>query len=121
MEMQAKLLVGCGFILSAAIIFYNSLAFPPLFSFESPPRSLLALSAEDVSQEESPAGKININTASAWQLRQIQGIGPVTAEKIITYREKNGLFTDLAQLLEIEGIGKKTLEQIQDFISINNA
>lgn len=63
-------------------------------------------------------GKININTASIEQLDSIPGIGKVTAQKIIDYREKNGGFNNVEDLKNIDRIGDKTIEKIKDSIDI---
>jgi competence protein ComEA len=55
---------------------------------------------------------INVNTATAEELTALPGIGQVTAEAIIAYREENGPFTSLADLDEVSGIGPATLENI---------
>jgi competence protein ComEA len=64
-------------------------------------------------QEET---KININTADAARLQELSGVGPSKAESIITYREENGPFTSINQLLEVRGIGEKTIEEWKDKI-----
>ncbi len=61
--------------------------------------------------------KININTAGKEELCEIPGVGEKTAEKIIAFREKNGPFRSADDLLKIEGIGKKKLEKMRDYIS----
>lgn len=63
-------------------------------------------------------GKINLNTADSQALQQISGIGPVTAEKIISYRQEKGSFTKIEQLMEINGIGEKTFEKMKNQVSI---
>jgi len=64
----------------------------------------------------SNEGKININHASVDELTKIPGVGPVTAQKIIEYREKNGPFKTPEDLLKIDGIGKKKLEKMKEFL-----
>ncbi|MCM3761540.1 helix-hairpin-helix domain-containing protein [Alkalihalobacillus oceani] len=64
------------------------------------------------------AGKIAINQADARELEQLPGIGPAKAEAIITYREEQGRFSDVEQLLDVPGIGVKTLEQLREHISV---
>ncbi len=63
--------------------------------------------------------KININTADTAQLESLPGIGPSLAGKIIDYREENGSFTSVDELLLVSGIGPAKLEQIQDFITVH--
>ena len=58
-------------------------------------------------------GKININTASAGMLETLPNIGSVLAQRIVDYREENGNYTTLEDLLLVEGIGEKRLEEIR--------
>ena len=68
---------------------------------------------------ESNAGnKINLNTASASELISIPGVGKVTAEKIIKYREEKGYFSKIEQLMEIDRIGEVTFNKIKDYVEI---
>lgn len=62
--------------------------------------------------------KININTASKETLSTLNGIGESIASRIIDYREKNGNFEDIHDLLNVSGIGKKKFENIQDSICV---
>ena len=49
-------------------------------------------------------------------MMKIPGIGPVTAERIILHREDHGLFNSVEELLNVKGIGPKTLEKIRTYI-----
>ena len=60
---------------------------------------------------------ININQASLDTLVSLPGIGPVTAEKIIQYRE-NQLFARIDEIQKVPGIGPATFEAIKDFLSV---
>lgn len=71
--------------------------------------------------EQTPAlpgigadGKININTADGRQLEGLPGIGPALAERIIRYREENGPFGMVEDLMNVSGIGEKKLEGLID-------
>lgn len=66
-----------------------------------------------------PAGKpLNINIASAEQLDQLPGIGPTAAQKIVEYRQANGLFTSVDDLQKVPGIGPTIFEQIRGLITV---
>ena len=52
-------------------------------------------------------------------METLTGIGPVKAQKIIEYRDKNGGFKSIEEIMNVPGIGKKTFENIRDEISIN--
>ncbi|MFQ5875970.1 MAG: helix-hairpin-helix domain-containing protein [Dehalococcoidia bacterium] len=61
---------------------------------------------------------ININTASLELLQTLTGIGPVRAQAIIDYREANGPFRRIEDILSVQGIGEKTFEAIRDQITV---
>ena len=64
-------------------------------------------------------GPVNINTADAKTLaRELDGIGPAKAQAIVDYRQKNGTFKTANDLLKVEGIGAKVLEQNRDNIRV---
>jgi competence protein ComEA len=63
-------------------------------------------------------GKVNINKASKEELKTIPGVGDVTAQKIIDYREKNGDFSSIEDLKKVGRIGDKTIEKIKDKIEV---
>jgi len=62
--------------------------------------------------------KVNINTAGAWLLAALPGIGEVRAQAIIAYRQQHGFFRDINELLNVEGIGSVTLDNIRDLITV---
>ena len=61
---------------------------------------------------------VNINTASAQQLCSLPGIGESYAANILEYRESNGPFRTVEDLLLVEGIGQARLEAILDYITV---
>lgn len=63
-------------------------------------------------------GKVNINTADIKQLSLLPGIGKKKAETIIAYRDQNGDFSSVDTLVKIDGIGKKTVSKIKEYIII---
>lgn len=64
------------------------------------------------------AEKININTASLSELDTLPGIGPTTAQRIIEYREQNGGFNSIEEIMNVSGIGEAKFEKIKDLITI---
>lgn len=71
-----------------------------------------------VTQEQS-AGKVNINSADAETLqKQLSGIGLGKATAIVAYREANGEFTSVDELIEVKGIGKSILDKNRDKLAV---
>lgn len=80
---------------------------------------------ESAVSEESVAGtkifsQVNINTASIDDLvaANLYRIGYKTAEKIVEYRQQNGPFKSIEEIMEVKGIGEKTFEKIKDKITV---
>lgn len=71
-----------------------------------------------VGSSEPTAALININTASKEELKSLSGIGDAYAERIIEYREQNGGFDSIEEIMEISGIGESKFEAIKDLITI---
>ncbi|MCF3941827.1 helix-hairpin-helix domain-containing protein [Oceanobacillus alkalisoli] len=63
-------------------------------------------------------GKVRINYATQDEIESLNGIGPAKAQAIIEYREENGLFQRAEDLLDISGIGEKTLDSFIDQIQV---
>lgn len=63
--------------------------------------------------------KININTANKEQLKSLPRIGEALAQRIIDFREKNGLFNKIEDIKKVSGIGDKMFESIKDKITVN--
>ena len=65
-------------------------------------------------------GTININTASAEELDELPGVGPVIAQRIIEYREQNGPYESLYDLYAVKGIGPSIIKNIIDLIRMED-
>ncbi len=71
---------------------------------------------EEVVNKKSTAKNIDINSANKETLTQIPGIGPKTADSILTYRKANGEFTSVNDLTNVKGIGDKSLAKMKPFL-----
>jgi len=74
--------------------------------------------ASGVSGNSTTGGLVNINTANSDQLQSLTGVGPVTAQKIIEYRETSGEFKKIEDIMKVSGIGAKTFEKFKDKIAV---
>jgi competence protein ComEA len=77
--------------------------------------SLPAL-AGDASQ-----GVVNINTATAEQLQLLPRVGPALADRIIEFRQSNGPFGSVAELVAVKGIGERSLAKLEPFVTTQGA
>jgi competence protein ComEA len=61
---------------------------------------------------------VNLNTASSSELASLPGIGPKTAERILEYRQKNGPFKKIEDLMNVRGIGEKSFLKIRSRLTV---
>jgi competence protein ComEA len=87
------------------------------------PRVLVALLLLGVclgaEKKPPPPAPINVNTATMAELKTLPGLGDVMARDIVRYREKNGPFRRVEELLIIKGISKKRLESWKPYLKTN--
>ena len=68
--------------------------------------------------ETAGSGKVNLNTAGKELLTTLPGIGDAKADAILQYREENGGFSSIEEIMQIEGIKEKVFEKIRDLIEV---
>jgi competence protein ComEA len=75
--------------------------------------------------DRTPAAKtpssgpvVNLNTASASQLEALPGIGVGTAKRILEYRQKNGAFKKIEELMNVKGIGEKSFLKLKPLVTV---
>jgi len=81
----------------------------------------LAASSRDAADSSVETPRVDINTAGVEELQELPGIGPALARKIVEHRQENGPFRRIEDLLEIRGIGEKSLERMRDRLTVSKA
>lgn len=94
------------------------LACLPLFSQPVQAADKAAPKQTTTAEVAKETGKLNINTATLAELTSLKGIGDKKAQAIVDYREKQGKFTSVDQLADVNGIGPATLEANRDMIIV---
>lgn len=83
-------------------------------------KELGAPELHDKGQPSTQSHKVNINTASSEELMILPGIGPVLASRILEYRQNHGPFIDVEQLMEVKGIGARTLDRLRPLVTVKD-
>lgn len=79
----------------------------------------IALAAD--AAKAAPAGKVNLNTATAEQLASLPGVGASLAARIVEYRTKSGGFKNANELMNVKGIGEKNFGKLEPHITAGEA
>jgi competence protein ComEA len=69
----------------------------------------------------APAAIVNLNTASTADLQALPGIGAKTAERIVEYRQKNGPFKKVEELMNVRGVGEKNFLKLKPQLTVGAA
>jgi competence protein ComEA len=80
----------------------------------------IAIYIPEEGEEQSPQ-RVDINRAEPWLLEALPGIGETRAEAIVDYRNENGEFKRVEDLLQVKGIGEKTFDKIKDYITVSDS
>lgn len=78
----------------------------------------LELTVGDAGSANSPQ-RVNLNTADAWLLEALPGIGQTRAEAIVRYRNAHGPFAYIEQLSQVDGIGVSTVREIAPYVTVS--
>ena len=87
------------------------------------PSASASSAQSDTAQSESTdtdptSDLLDLNTAGLEELQTLKGIGPVTAQRILDYRMQFGRFDNVDQLMDVKGIGSKTLAKFRDQVCV---
>jgi competence protein ComEA len=102
--------VSAGFLAAALTV----AAAPPATPPAGPPQRPAA--AKPTAQNV-----VNVNTATIADLMTVPGIGKALAERIVDFREKNGPFDQVGDLVKVRGIGEKSLAKLQPYLTVSPA
>ena len=84
------------------------------------PAGAASLQAPADAQKAAPARVVNINTAPAAQLEDLPGIGAKTAARIVEYRQKNGGFKKIEEIMNVRGIGEKLFLRMKSQLTVTS-
>ena len=109
---------GEGWLILAALTLLAALLW--MIWMDRQPRAQLAAPVHSVALEAvERAGQIDINSASAAELEELPGVGPVLAAAIAEYRGEHGPFESPEELLGVRGIGPVTLEGMRPYLRLD--
>ncbi len=81
-------------------------------------RETLARLAPLVTLGHRPPAKVDINRAMASELAELPGIGPGLAAEMVAYRQENGPFQNIEDIMKVKGIGRRTFEDLRNLITV---
>ena len=100
------------FVLTAFVALFVLIAAAPLVADQASTQSQQASPAQ-------PAGSlINLNSATQAELEKLPGVGPAMAKQIIEYRQKNGGFKKVEELMNVKGIGEKSFLKLKTLVTV---
>ena len=98
------------FVVTACIALFVLMAATPLAADQTAAQS---------QQAAQPAGSlVNLNTATQAELEKLPGVGPAMAKTIIEYRQKNGGFKKVEELMNVKGIGEKSFLKLKTLVTV---
>lgn len=92
----------------------------PVAPVALPPTAGAATNVQEA-KAAAPVSTVNVNTATVDQFEALPGIGPSTAKRIVTFREKNGPFKKLEDLMNVQGIGEKSFLKLRPHLTLGQA
>jgi competence protein ComEA len=103
-------------VVTLAVVAAAIAASPAVLSAQDKPAAASRATAKAV-----PAGPVNINTASAAEFEVLPGIGATMAARIVEYRQKNGPFKKIEDLMNVRGLGEKNFLKLKPQLTLGGA
>lgn len=116
MNKSEKILLCICFLLSSVIVSYNLFFIPSLPNANVVKKEFVFKESKNDSKNHE--GKININLSDENELINIPGVGKSIAERIIEYREQNGGFSSISEIMNVKGIGDAKFNSMKDYICV---
>lgn len=82
----------------------------------APAMAALATAPAPAAAQPAAQWRVNLNTAAAAELEELPGIGPAIAGRIVAYRQENGDFQAIEEVMAVRGIGEAVFSKIKDYI-----
>jgi competence protein ComEA len=84
----------------------------------APAKAVKTTTVKAPAAKATAASPVNINSASVAQLQTLPGIGASTAQRIVDYRQKNGAFKKIEELMNVKGIGEKSFLKLKPVVTV---
>jgi competence protein ComEA len=97
-----------------------ALAAIPAAAQQSSPKTEKPAAAARAGKSPAPVAVVNLNTATQAQLESLPGVGAKVAERILEYRQKNGQFKKIEDLMNVAGIGEKSFLKLKPLLTVTD-
>src|SRR5262245_55281109 len=98
---------------ATALLIALTLAVAPAPALAAPPAAPKAAASE--------ARPVDLNTADSATLESVPGIGKSLSQRIVAFREKNGPFQSVDDLLKVQGVGEKSIQKLRPYLTVSKA
>ena len=102
----------------ALVILVGTLIIGPSASSTQAAQAAQAKAGSGSKARATAANPVNLNSASAAQLQTLPGVGASAAQRIVDYRQKNGSFKKVEELMNVKGIGEKSFLKLKPLITV---
>jgi competence protein ComEA len=93
-------------------------SFVAMIAVQAKPAAAQSKASRSAAAKPVAVGPININTASAAELEALPGVGPKTAARIVEYRQKNGPFKKIEDVMNVRGLGEKNFLKLKAQLTV---